>query len=63
MRKAAILFGMLLFLVPLFAASAEDVSEEIQAIQQMIKEKGLSWTAGHNSMMDLPIEEDACVLV
>ncbi len=57
MRKAALLLGMLLFLVPLFTASADDVSEEIQAIQQMIKEKGLNWIAGHNSMMDLPLDE------
>ena len=57
MRKATILLWIILFMIPQFAAKADDVSEEIEAIQKKIKEKGLDWVAGYNEIMDLPLKE------
>ncbi len=57
MKKiATILMGIGLFVLPLMTARAE-VSEEVRQIQQMIKEKGLHWVAGENSMTRLSPEE------
>lgn len=37
--------------------SSAQVSNEVLQIQKMIREKGLKWTAGQTSMMDIPLEE------
>ena len=57
MRKYLLLLWTVIFLIPQITASADEVSDEVRAIQKMIQEKGLNWTAGQTSMMDLPLEE------
>lgn len=57
MRKIIlILAGISLIIFPFSMVKAE-ISEEVLEIQRMIEEKGLNWTAGQTSMMDLPLEE------
>jgi len=55
MQKVAMVLFSILF--PLLTVYADDVSDEVRAIRQMIEEKGLHWTARQTSMMDLPAEE------
>lgn len=65
MRKIAIVLWTLLFLIPQFSASAGDIPDnisnevraEIKAIQEKIKQEGLSWEAGYNEIMDMSPEE------
>lgn len=60
MKKTAIMLSVFSFLaffcISVYAGEA-DVREEIEAIQKKIKQQGLSWEAGYNEIMDLPIEE------
>ncbi len=58
-KKAIVLLVYVFFAVfciSLYADEA-DVREEIEAIQSKIKDQGLSWEAGYNEIMDLPLEE------
>ena len=55
-KITSLLVGLSLIILPFFVVKAE-VSEEVLEIQRMIEEKGLNWTAGQTSMMDLPLEE------
>ncbi len=56
--KARLILSIIscLLLIPLFSSRAE-VSEEVEQIQEMIKQKGLHWVAGENSVTALSPEE------
>ena len=57
MKKTGLLMIFAIFALLQFSAVAEEVSDEVRSIQQMIQEQGLGWTAGQTSMMDLTVEE------
>ena len=60
MRKTAILLSVFFIAcVALNIAYADeaDVREEIERIQEKIKQQGLLWEAGYNEIMDLPLEQ------
>ncbi len=56
MRKISIMFVLIALA---FAPSIifGQASDEVRQIQKYIDDNGLSWTAGHTSMMNLPLEE------
>lgn len=60
MKKTAIALSVFFALsamnVIIFADEA-DVATEIESIKQKIKQQGLSWEAGYNEIMDLPLEQ------
>lgn len=47
----------LLLVLALFLTVKAQVSDEVMQIQKEIADKGLHWTAGHTSMMNLPLAE------
>ena len=49
--------AMLIIVSFFYSIAYAEVSPEVREIQRMIAEKGLSWTAGQTSMMDLSLEE------
>lgn len=57
MRKIIAALISLSFLLYPFTITNAEISDEVLEIQRMIEEKGLHWTAGQTSMMDLPLEE------
>lgn len=58
MKKAfAIAVGISLLVLPHLNTQAEEVSGEIEQIRQMIKQQGLHWIAGENSVTALSPEE------
>ena len=57
MKKTfAVIIGLCLLLLPLISTQAE-VTEEIKQIQRKIKDQGLHWIAGENSVTALSPEE------
>ena len=57
MRYFLISLAAIFIAFPIVARANQNVSEEIRQIQKMIDDKGLHWTAGQTSMMDLALEE------
>lgn len=57
MRKFSVVIIALLLTGLFQFVYGDQVSQEVLDLQQMIAEKGLSWTADQTSMMDLPIEQ------
>jgi len=51
------LFFLLLLFMSGFAFSKDRVDQEVEAVQQMIEEKGYHWTAGRTSVAELSPEE------
>jgi len=47
----------LILFVSLTTISVAQVTDEVDRIQRSIEERGLHWTAGRTSLMDLPIEQ------
>jgi hypothetical protein len=57
MRRAYFMLIIPLSVIIFAANLPAQVSDEVLQIQKMIREKGLKWSAGQTSMMDLPLEE------